>query len=454
MNISESAYILLDLMPQAAFLLDISTNGLVYANSAFKTMFSVTETGIFAEIARSMSHSSTREAIVSAVEQELETKGQSTIYHVVINTEQHTTEHYDFHISYADDDKKMLYIILAHSAYELTRMAHQNTYYDTIANTSYSFPFYLDVNSRRMEFFDPWLESDCHIALVMENYPDPVFEYNYIFEDDVNVFLATVERMYQGKPPEGSFRFYTLDGELVRYSINYVVNRDAEGNPVEIIGDFIIQPEQKIVIDEDSPDSPEPKQKVVLAHQIKAHFFFNTLNTISALCKQDASKAEVAIRTFATYMRSYMDLINEHELIPFEQELVLAKSTLEIEKLRFPDSFTYILDVDDLNFYVPPLTLQPLVENALLHGLRRTGRHGTLCIGAHQKNDSIEITVSDDGMGFDTSRLEQSQSIGLKNMTRRIEIMLGGTVTIQSEIGAGTCATIRMPVSSPLRGKN
>ncbi len=452
MNLSESAYILLDLMPQAAFVLDIATNGLVYANSAFKTMFAVTEGDTFQQIAMCMTHSSTREAIVSAVEQDLEGKGQSTICHVVINTAQHKSEHYDFHISYADEGKETLYIILAPSGYELTRMSHQNTYYDTIANTSYSFPFYLDVNARRMEFFDPWLESDCHMALVMENYPDPVFQYNYIFEDDVDAFLTTVERMYQGKPPEGSFRFYTLDGELVRYSVNYVVNRDAGGNPVEIVGDFIIQPEQKNIPDGREAVGAEPKQKVVLAHQIKAHFFFNTLNTISALCKQDASQAEIAIRTFATYMRSYMDLINEHELIPFQQELVLAKSTLEIERLRFPDSFTYVLDVDDLDFYVPPLTLQPIVENALLHGLRKTGRHGTLRIGAHQVGDAMEITVSDDGMGFDTSRLEQSQSIGLKNMTRRIEIMLGGTVAIQSEIGSGTCATIRIP--APLDGKD
>lgn len=143
-----------------------------------------------------------------------------------------------------------------------------------------------------------------------------------------------------------------------------------------------------------------------------------------------------------------MYLINESDMIPFEQELTLVKSTLEIEKLRFPNSFTYELDLDIKNFDIPPLTLQPIVENALLHGLRRTGHHGTLKLKSHTADDAIYITITDDGLGFDTSVLAKTKSIGLKNLTRRIEMMVAGTVSIQSELGKGTTAVITIPTNT------
>lgn len=377
---------------------------------------------------------------------ELQKKGKSVLHHISMQTTSHEAEHYDVHISYVDDNQATVYLVFALSAHELQRMAQQNTYYDTISESVYSYPFHLNVKTKRMEFFDPVLESEFHMSMVMENFPDPVFSYNYICEDDVDDYLAVVDRMYKGLPPQGSFRFYDPKGELLRYSVNYVVNRDEMGEPMEVLGDFIIQSETKIDPETSTLSNTDTKQKTVLAHQIKAHFFFNTLNTISALCKQDAAKADRAIHIFATYMRSYMHLINEHDIIPFEQELTLVRSTLEIEKLRFPNSFAYELDVAEMGFNIPPLSLQPIVENALLHGLRRTGKHGTLKISTRRVDDIIRVIISDDGLGFDTKVLEKTKSIGLKNLTGRIQLMVGGTVTIHSQLSKGTQVIVELPV--------
>lgn len=447
--VSESILNLLSLLPQPAMIVDISTQKIIYHNDTAGQVFAMQPMHTTDEIAALMTHTASTQAVHTAMHKELQQNGKAILCHIGMKTKASPLEHYDVHITYLDAHKNAVYLIFARSAHELARMEEQNNYYNTISEAAYSYPFHLDVKARRMEFFDPKLEyllSSLHnLSLVMENFPEPVLTSGLLCEDDTDAYLAVVDRMYKGEPPQGSFRCYDPKGELLRYSLNYVVNRDEFGNPIEITGDFIIQSETKI--DTELPLAEKTTtQKVVLAHQIKAHFFFNTLNTISALCKQDAAKADNAIRTFATYMRSYMYLINEQELIPFVQELTLVKSTLEIEKLRFPNSFTYELDLQETDFDIPPLTLQPIVENALLHGLRRTGRHGTLKISTRKIGNLTRIIISDDGLGFDTAILEKTKSIGLKNITQRIELMLGGCVNIHSARGSGTTAVIEFPM--------
>ncbi|WP_409969072.1 histidine kinase [Bengtsoniella intestinalis] len=449
MEHATAVYNLIELMPQPAMIVDIRTEKIVLSNSISQSLFTIGAQTTAKDIANSMTHAPSAQTIHMAMRQELQTTGKSVLRHINMKTTTHEEEHYDIHISYVDETQTEVYMIFALSVHELQRMAQQNTYYDTISDAAYSYPFHLDVKTRRMEFFDPAMESEFHMSMVMENFPEPVFTYNYLCEDDKDDYIAVIERMYRGEPPEGSFRFYSLQGELLRYTANYVVNRDEVGNPVEVNGDFIIQSETKIDPEVSALDGVANGQKVVLAHQIKAHFFFNTLNTISALCKQDAIQADEAIRTFASYMRTYMHLINESDMIPFQQELMLVKSTLAIEKLRFPDSFIYELDLEETEFDIPPLTLQPMVENALLHGLRRTGHHGTLTITTCKRDGAIWITISDNGLGFDTSVLKKTKSIGLKNSTRRIQMMAGGSVDITSQLGAGTQAVIQIPITPP-----
>ncbi len=187
-------------------------------------------------------------------------------------------------------------------------------------------------------------------------------------------------------------------------------------------------------------------QNVTLVHQIKAHFFYNTLNNISALCKTDAAKADRAIVSFSQYMHSYMYLINEKKNIPITQEIDLIKTSLEIEQIRFPDTFDFNIELEYADFKIPPLSIQPLIENALYHGIRRSTKHGELSITTKKAYGNAEIIISDNGVGFDVSILEKSASIGLQNLKKRIEIMANGSVEIESIIDEGTKITIKVPL--------
>lgn len=187
-------------------------------------------------------------------------------------------------------------------------------------------------------------------------------------------------------------------------------------------------------------------QNTTLIQQIKAHYFFNTLNTISSLCKYDARGADHAIKTLASYMHSYMHLINEQENIPFEKELELVKSSLEIEAMRFPDTFTYHIEIEYGEFLLPPLSIQPIVENAMIHGFRKMDAEGVLVIRTQKVGNRVQVIVADNGMGFEPSILEKSESIGLKNLEKRIEIMANGSLSIKSSINKGTEVIIELPM--------
>ncbi|MFI3141593.1 MAG: histidine kinase [Clostridia bacterium] len=169
---------------------------------------------------------------------------------------------------------------------------------------------------------------------------------------------------------------------------------------------------------------------------------------VNTSCKKDASQADKAIMTFASFMRSYMYLINEGQNIPFEQELSLVKSSLAIEKMRFPDSFTYDFDLEYTDFKLPPLCLQPIVENAVIHGLRKTGSHGKMIISTKKVGNMAQVRIFDNGVGFDTSILESTNSIGIKNLTKRVQLMSNGSVSFESTQGQGTVVLIEVPIAS------
>ncbi len=186
-------------------------------------------------------------------------------------------------------------------------------------------------------------------------------------------------------------------------------------------------------------------QNTGLMEQIKAHFFFNTLNTISALCKYDPEQADRAIILFAQYMRSHMNLINQHENIPFEIEMKLVESTLGIEAIRFPDNFSYTIDTPYRDFFVPPLSIQPIVENALIHGLRKKNLQGEVVVRTRRLRDCTVVTITDNGVGFDVAKMDDDTSLGIKNLRKRVELMAKGSVVVESQLGQGTTVTLTFP---------
>jgi sensor histidine kinase YesM len=150
-------------------------------------------------------------------------------------------------------------------------------------------------------------------------------------------------------------------------------------------------------------------------------------------------------RKFGTYLRNNIDSLDQPELIPLEKEIEHTKIYAEIEMIRFP-KINVEYKIEEKNFSIPALTIQPLVENAIRHGVRNR-EHGLVTVETKENEDNYEIIISDNGVGFDTETLKENDGshIGLSNVKERIEKMCDGTFDIDSRINEGTKITITIP---------
>lgn len=186
-------------------------------------------------------------------------------------------------------------------------------------------------------------------------------------------------------------------------------------------------------------------EKKPLYQQINAHFLFNTLNTISAYCKSEPAKADRAVNLLSQYMRRYTKLVDTGDYVSFREEVTLIDLYLEILNLRYEEEFILQVNAQFKDFFLPPLTLQPLVENAVAHGLHTYVDKGLITIQTKRYGGMIELIVSDNGHGFDTKNQSMDKGVGLTNTSRRI-IAMGGSVEVKSEIGKGTDVILCVPL--------
>lgn len=185
--------------------------------------------------------------------------------------------------------------------------------------------------------------------------------------------------------------------------------------------------------------------------QIRNHFIFNTLGTISGYCKIDPPKADEMLTRFARYLRRNMQYLEEKDLIPFDTEVSQVEDYVMLEQMRFPHRIEFGENFEVTDFRLPPLTVQPLVENAVKHGIIKPGKSGSICLATRQKDSCIIVEVLDDGIGFDAAETEKAGSIGLRNVRYRLEHMAAATLEIKSKPGQGTCAVIRIPLQEEQR---
>ena len=190
----------------------------------------------------------------------------------------------------------------------------------------------------------------------------------------------------------------------------------------------------------------EAEQRIqIMMSQIQPHFLFNTLSTIQALCRIDPEKASETTEKFGTYLRMNIDSISQSSLIPFRKELEHTRIYADIEMMRFP--YIHIsYDIKEDDFELPALSIQPMVENAIRHGVR--GRYnGSVKIMTRGEENETVISVIDNGKGFDPEGTEEAggMHIGIRNVRERIEVLCGGTLEIESEPGKGSTVTIRLP---------
>ena len=190
------------------------------------------------------------------------------------------------------------------------------------------------------------------------------------------------------------------------------------------------------------------QQVNIMISQIQPHFIYNCLSAISYLCVQDGQKAQEAIEDFSKYLRGNFSNISNIRMIPFTKELEHTQAYLRLEKMRFDDRVNIIYDIKYTDFLLPSLTLQPIVENAVKHGICKKPEGGTVEISTWDDSLTVYIRVKDNGVGFDVNapiKEEDRAHIGLKNVESRLIHMSFGKINIESIVNVGTTVTIELP---------
>ena len=188
--------------------------------------------------------------------------------------------------------------------------------------------------------------------------------------------------------------------------------------------------------------------------QIKPHFIYNALNTIAECCETDPREAEKLIVSLSKYLRGTLDFENLGGLIPLKKELDLVRAYVSIEKARFEDIRVEFDIADPLpEIQIPPLTIQPLVENAIKHGLRGRGNGGVVTVKIKTVGGGVSFCVEDDGAGIHEKKLSTlldtpkgSASIGLYNINTRLFRLCGKGLMIRSADNAGTSVSFDIPI--------
>ncbi|WP_238403153.1 ATP-binding protein [Paenibacillus mesophilus] len=191
-----------------------------------------------------------------------------------------------------------------------------------------------------------------------------------------------------------------------------------------------------------------------LQAQIHPHFLFNTLNSIMALGDIDTEKMQNLGDAFASFLRISFDFLNTGELVELSHELKLAEAYLYIEKERFEDRLCIVWEVEsDISLMLPPLSIQPLIENAVKHGLLSRPEGGTVHIRIARGGSFTLVEVKDDGVGMDHEKvlqllsptMEDKRGIGLANTNRRLIQLYGQGLSIVSKPSEGTTVSFVIP---------
>lgn len=193
----------------------------------------------------------------------------------------------------------------------------------------------------------------------------------------------------------------------------------------------------------------EESRIAIMLSQIQPHFLYNALGTIRGLCRKEPEQAWEALGDFSKYLRGNMSALTNKESIYFTSELHHIEAYLRLEKVRMGERLNILYDIQEKDFLIPPLTVQPLVENAIKHGLFDKAEGGTLILHTRKENNAIVISIKDNGLGFDENEpLTQDDHhahIGLANVRARLKKMVDGQLIIESTPGEGTSATIILP---------
>lgn len=187
--------------------------------------------------------------------------------------------------------------------------------------------------------------------------------------------------------------------------------------------------------------------------QIKPHFLYNALNAIANVCEKDGAKAGKLIVDLAIYLRGSLEFNHLDKMVTIEKELEFIDTYFNIEQARFGQKIQLIKEVGiHLEYQLPVLILQPLVENAVRHGISKKQGGGSVIVRVMQLEEDIGIEIEDDGIGIKEEKLSlllsekrNDQSVGLLNIHYRLMRLYGRGLGITSEVGRGTCVKLVIP---------
>lgn len=183
----------------------------------------------------------------------------------------------------------------------------------------------------------------------------------------------------------------------------------------------------------------------LMSGKMTPHFIHNTLLAIQELCYSDPQEAANAIEIFSRYIRINLDGIGQHEVIPFEKELECIQLYMGIQQICYEDDVQFETDLQAKDFYIPPFCIQPIVENAVIHGIRKCRRQGCIRLKTWMEEECIVIQVEDNGAGFEVDEKKRTSFSSSISVVYRLEKVLNGKLDIMSKVGEGTIVTLRIP---------
>jgi sensor histidine kinase YesM len=197
-------------------------------------------------------------------------------------------------------------------------------------------------------------------------------------------------------------------------------------------------------------------ERAFLAAQIKPHFLYNALNNIIALCYEEPERAAELLALLSRHLRRMFQQESVAHTVSLRQELDMVNAYIEIEKLRFEERLLFVVDFDPglplESQHVKTLLIQPLVENAVCHGIFNKLGAGTVTLRLKRLPEHLQIVVEDDGVGMKPEQVDlllagqADRGVGLTNVRRRIDAIRGASFELRSKVGSGTTCILKLPL--------
>lgn len=301
----------------------------------------------------------------------------------------------------------------------------------TLLNCFLKYFFYIDPDGNLIENRIVSLYDLCGIAVFLA----------------ILVFICRSDVSGREKAVLLSFEFFPICGTIIsaagpKYSMVY----PAYLLSVVLIYINVYQNRKKKIAEQENLLTKQ--NMALMISQIQPHFLYNTLTTISNMCVKDPEEAEETTVMFSRYLRGNLDSLRRTEPVKFPVELEHIQIYVELEQRRFGDRLHVTYDIQDMDFEVPSLGLQPIVENSIKHGICKKTEPGNLFISSKKTKDGHVVIIEDDGVGFDPDGPlpEDGRShVGVVNVRSRLERMCGATMEVISSPGAGCRTVITFP---------